>query len=298
MSKLKLLITGASGLIGSAFLKLYSEDYEIFAIYHRNKPLSKGIQYFKLNLLNTKELNLLVDRIKPDVILHLAALSSVSYCEQHPAMAHHINVYVTAKLDDLSKKMNIPIIFTSSDLVFNGNNAPYDESDFTYPLSQYALQKETAENILLENNKKAIIARMPLIFGIGPEYHMNFFKICVNALMSNETIQVYADEIRSAINVQTASRYLNDLILYSISNNVEEHLFHTGGSIAISRFEFYKITAETLNLSSELVKSVMINDSKRPKDLTLISEKVKKYMTFDIEELKTQIREAMNFHSY
>ena len=298
MSKLKLFITGASGLIGSTFLEMYSDKYEIYAIYFRNKPLLKGVQYFELNLLNTKELNSLIDRIKPDVILHLAALSSVSYCEQHPAMAHHINVYVTAKLDELSMKMNIPIIFTSSDLVFNGNNAPYDESDFTYPLSQYALQKETSENIILEKNPKAIIARMPLLFGIGPEYHTNFFKICVNALRSNETIQVYADEIRSAINVQTASRYLNDLIVYSIGNDFEEQLFHTGGNIAISRYEFYKITAEILSLNTDLVKSVMINDSKKPKDLTLTSEKVKKYMTFTIEDIKTQVREAIDFNSY
>ena len=76
-------------------------------------------------------------------------------------------MHASTALAQQAQKMDIPLIFTSTDLVFNGSNPIYTETDFPYPLSQYGKQKNEAEEALLADFDNTIVCRLPLLFGWG-----------------------------------------------------------------------------------------------------------------------------------
>ena len=175
----KILVTGASGFLGWNFCQAFSKQYDIVGTYFRNQPDDLAIEWVRINLLETPQIIKLIKKEQPDLVVHLAAISNAAFCEQHPALSHHINVYTTIALAEASKTVGIPMIFASTDLVFNGNSAPYAEDDFCYPLSQYGQQKQMAEETLLGDFDHVFVARFPVLFGAAPVYSHNFFTIVV-----------------------------------------------------------------------------------------------------------------------
>ncbi|BDS12845.1 SDR family oxidoreductase [Aureispira anguillae] len=253
----KVLLTGASGVLGWNFCKKMLNDYELVGTFFRNQPTDVNIEWKRINLLETTQIPALIEETKPDVVVHLAAIANAKFCEQHPALSHHINVYTSVALAEATKGAGIPMIFSSTDLVFNGNSAPYQEDDFCYPLSQYGMQKQTAEELLLNDFEHVFVARFPLLFGPSPEYATNFYTLTIDKLKEGEEIYVFTDEYRSMISTEIASEWLQKLINYSLDDtipeNKKERLLHVGGKESCSRYDFTLKLAAKLGLNEALI---------------------------------------------
>lgn len=293
----KVLLTGASGFLGWNFCKQVSTDYELVGTYFRHQPTDIDISWVKINLLDTPEISKLIDRIQPDIVVHLAAIANTAFCEEHPALSHHINVYTTVAVAEASQKAGVPMIFTSTDLVFNGNSGPYTEDDFSYPLSQYGLQKQMAEESLLSDFDHVFVARLPLMFGETPNYTSNFYTQTIQNLQEGEPVRAFIDEYRTMISASVASTWLQKLIEYALDSNPiegeKERLLHMGGSESCSRYEFALKMVKEFGLNKELLVPTMQKELElvpaRPPDVSLDSTLASHTLLYKAPSLEEQL---------
>lgn len=294
---IKVLLTGASGFLGWNFCKQVAAKYELVGTYFRNKPSDIDINWVKINLLDTPEISKLIKQVQPDIVVHLAAIANPAFCEQHPALSHHINVYTAVAVAEASQNVGIPMVFSSTDLVFNGTSAPYTEDDFSYPLSQYGLQKQMAEESLLSDFEHVFVARLPLMFGEAPPYTSNFYTQTIEKLQGGESVRAFVDEYRTMISANVAGIWLQKLIEYALDTNLKqeakEHLLHLGGSASCSRYEFALLMAKEFGLDKQLIVPTLQKELDltplRPPNVSLDSSLASRTLFYKAPSLEEQL---------
>ncbi|MFN4226845.1 MAG: dTDP-4-dehydrorhamnose reductase [Candidatus Ratteibacteria bacterium] len=154
----KILITGGNGLVGS-YLKnsLNQESYSIFAF-------SKE----QLNITDIDKSYKIFKDLKPEIVIHLAAITDVDFCEKNPERAFLINYKGTENISKLSIDFNCFLIYLSTDFIFDGTkNSPYSEQDEPNPINIYGKSKLLGEKYIINNCRKYLIIRTSRIFGKG-----------------------------------------------------------------------------------------------------------------------------------
>lgn len=293
----KILITGASGFLGWNLCITGPSEYQIEGLYYRQNFENTEVNWHRINLLAEKELRNLIKSLNPAAVIHAAAIANPNFCEEHPALAHHINVYATMTIAETCKALNIPMIFCSTDLVFNGSSGNYSEADFAFPLSIYGEQKLAAEEVLADEFDNMLSCRLPLMFGFGPSYSNNFFKDCLQKLKSDEEILAFSDEYRSPLSAKWAASGLWSALNYMLNPEIKnkEKLLHLGGPEKISRYEFALLMADVFaydnaNISA-LLRAAMPMPAARPEDVSLDSSLAAQILDFKPPTLREQLLE-------
>lgn len=269
----RILITGISGFVGHHFEGKSSPKYELFGTYHQNKVEFENISCFPLDITDTSGFISLIDTIKPNIVIHLAALSNPNFCEKNPDKCRKINSSATFHLISACQERGIHFIFASTDLVFDGKNAPYTEKDATNGIMTYGLDKSKTEHLAeLIFPKKITIARLPLQYG-WCETAPNFFSNWVKTLKSGNSIKAFTDEYRSAA---WAGDVVDGLLLLA-DQKQKRGIWHLGGPERQSRYEFAVELAKLLKVDPALVIPVLQKDiemaAARPADVCLNSDK-------------------------
>lgn len=267
----KLLVTGASGFLGWNLCQLTQYQWEIYGTYFSNTIEIPGVNLIKVDLRNFQELKHLFSEIQPAAVIHTAAQSSPNYCQTYPEESHSINVTASSNLAGLSADSDIPCVFTSTDLVFDGLNAPYQETDLVSPVSLYGEQKVRAEQEMRSRYPKVAVCRMPLMFGVVPPTATSFIQPFIKALRDGKELNLFTDEFRTPVSGATAAKGL----LLALEN--VEGLLHLGGKERISRYDFGRLMVEVLQLPQENLKACKQKDvpmaASRPPDVSLDSSK-------------------------
>ncbi len=169
-----LLITGASGFLGEPLCHLAQSRWQVKSLYHQH-PIHKANPNFQaLDLTDTQAVANWFEQHRPNGVIHTAALSKPNRCEQEPELSYRLNVTASETLATLCRDYCIPLVFTSTDQVFDGENAPYDESSIPHPINVYGRHKLTAEQRLREIYPDVTICRLPLLYG-PPSTHNTCF---------------------------------------------------------------------------------------------------------------------------
>lgn len=267
----KLLITGSSGFLGWNLCQIAQTEWQIYGTYYSQSLEIPDINLFQCDLRKFEELKRIFAEIKPDAVIHTAAQSQPNYCQNHPQESHKINVTASCNIAGLCADSSIPCVFTSTDLVFNGLNPPYRETDPVSPISIYGEQKVLAEQGMLERYPQTAICRMPLMFGDGGPAAKSFIQPMLENLRKGQELALFTDEFRTPVSGQTASKGLL-LALEKVNG-----LIHLGGKERISRYEFFRLLIETLGLDEARILTCRQQDVKmaapRPPDVSLDSSK-------------------------
>ena len=166
---MKILITGANGLLGQHLVKLLLDTtaHDIIATGKgdpRYVVQNSRLHYYALDITDGMAVHLLFEKLLPDTIVHCAALTQADECELNPIKAWEINVTATRFIVDAAKKINAFLIFISTDFVFDGINGPYKETDTVNPVSYYGSTKVAAEKSVAESGLPYAIARTCLLY--------------------------------------------------------------------------------------------------------------------------------------
>ncbi|WP_445627019.1 SDR family oxidoreductase [Nostoc sp. DSM 114167] len=267
----KLLITGASGFLGWHLCQLAKQEWEIYGTYLSHPLEITGMKILQADLTNFQELKRIFNDVKPEAVIHTAAHSQPNFCQTNPKESHAINVIASCNIAGLCADNSIPCAFTSTDLVFDGLNAPYRETDAVCPVNLYGEQKAIAEADMLERYPMTAVCRMPLMFGAATPTAKSFIQPFIQTLQAEKELNLFIDEFRTPVSGTTAAKGL--LLALEKVNGI----IHLGGKERISRYDFGQILVEVLQLPATRLKSCRQQDVKmaapRPTDVSLDSSK-------------------------
>lgn len=267
----KLLITGASGFLGWHLCQIAKQEWEVYGTYFSHSLEIPSIKMLKVDLTDFSELKKTFNAVQPAAVIHTAAISQPNFCQTHPDESHAINVTASCNIAGLCADSSIFCAFTSTDLVFDGLNAPYRETDPVYPVNIYGEQKVMAEEGMLKRYPITAICRMPLMFGNETPTATSFIQPFIQTLKQGKELNLFIDEFRTPVSGKTAAKGLL-LALKKVHG-----LIHLGGKERISRYDFGHLLVEVFQLSCDGLKACQQKDVKmaapRPSDVSLDSSK-------------------------
>jgi dTDP-4-dehydrorhamnose reductase len=265
----KLLITGASGFLGWNICASAQSSWNVFGTVFSHNVTIPGCTIFTINLTDYKETKKILFDIRPDAVIHTAAASQPNYCQENPENSYLINVETSINLAGFCTDLQVPYIFTSTDLVFDGKNPPYSELSPVSPVSAYGEQKVEAENGILLRYPEAAVCRMPLMFGDPSPVSESFLQPILSSLQNNIKLSLFIDEYRTPIGGYSAAQGL--LMVLDAFHGI----IHLGGKERVSRHEFGMKVAEYCSFDKSLIMPLLQKDitmpAPRPADVSLDS---------------------------
>ena len=283
-----ILLTGGGGFVAGNIISPNRSRNIIEAVEQRPVPIwSDNLTWHILDLQDSAELRQLFHRLKPDVIIHTAAISDIDYCEAHQKIAESVNVGVTRTLVDLCVERNVRLIYFSSDSIFNGQKGGYVEEDIPKPLNFYGRTKVEGEKIVQQDCRNWVIIRPSLITGLPLlEAGNSFFWRLIKELKQGKKAAFPKEEIRSPVDAVTLSRAVLEL-----AENDFKGILHLAGNDTLTRFEIAQQIVGKLGYPLDLVvdkkPQVTTGRAPRPRDVSLNNTKahsVLKTPMLDLEE--------------
>jgi dTDP-4-dehydrorhamnose reductase len=265
-------ITGAAGLIGNYLVQ-------------RAPQLTPGTKVVGLTraLLDLSDFSTTraeFRRQQPRLIVHCAALSQSPACQADPALAYKVNVEATALLAELAA--DIPFVFLSTDLVFDGKLGNYAETAPVNPLSVYAETKAAAERLVLSSPRHTVV-RLSLNGGISPSGERGFNEQMRRAWQAGQTLRLFTDEFRSPTPAAVTAQAIWELV-----SRRAPGLYHLAGSERLSRWQIGQLLARRwpeLHPRIEAASLRTYEGAPRPPDTSLNCAKVHKLLSFRLPGL-------------
>ncbi len=268
---MKLLITGGTGTLGSHLVRLAQQSghwEEIHSTYHNLNPNFHRVYWHYVDARNG--IYEVLKKTNPTHILHTLAMTSPDECEGRKLEAWEVNVKVTQEVAQFCEDGGIRLVFTSSDLIFDGKKGDYSESDAADPVNFYGDTKVEAENVIRECMLSGAfcIARLSLLYGSNRNGRTTFFDLMVSHIKNGKTLELYENQIRSMLSVVNASEMLLALMRHDFVGTL-----HLGGPDPISRFGFGKKLAECLEKPEAPLAPIVMETSpgraRRPANVAL-----------------------------
>jgi dTDP-4-dehydrorhamnose reductase len=234
------MITGAHGLLGQKTALIAAQESAHSLLLTDLAPVTffrnARFEYQQLDITQRNDVKSLVSQWKPDVIVNTAAMTDVDGCESDREAAWRLNVDGLKNLIIPAKKLaGCHVIQISTDYVFDGTSAPYDETSRPNPLSYYGKSKLAAENALAASGAKATTVRTQVLYGTGYQVRQNFVAWVLAMFEKAAPFRVVNDQIGNPT--------LADDLAYAILRIAETGttgLYHVSGPEAVDRFTFAK----------------------------------------------------------
>ena len=221
-------ITGANGLIGNYVVQSAPKLAPCWQV----RALSRA----DFDLLDFAAVEREFVKDKPQIVIHCAAVSTIAATQSNPGLARRVNVDVTALLAGLAA--DIPFVFFSSDLVFDGRKGNYAETDAVNPIHVYGETKAAAEQIVLRNPRHTVV-RTSLNGGVSRAGNRGFNEQLRRSLQTSQGMKLFTDEFRCPIPAVETARAIWDL-----ANQEQAGLFHLAGAEKLSRWQIGQLLVQ------------------------------------------------------
>jgi dTDP-4-dehydrorhamnose reductase len=268
----RILITGASGLLGLNLALEAAKAHAVFGVVNNQKLDTEAFLTIQRDLLAPGAVRRLLDETQPDWVIHCAALADLDACEAEPALAQKLNTELPRKLAKYVARGGARLLHVSTDAVFDGQRGDYDEEDIPNPLSTYAKTKLNGERAVAEANRDAIITRVNL-FGWSLSGKRSLAEFFFNNLSAGKRVMGFTD-------VHFCPLLANDLaqIFINMLMNRLSGLYHVVSSECTSKYEFGMKIARKFGLDSGLISPKSVRDAgleaARSPNLTLRNDKL------------------------
>lgn len=242
----KILVIGASGLIGRAMSEALGSDRNWIGTYYK-RVIPGGV---KLDITDPGQVKRAFAEIMPTHVIHCAQLTGgVDFCEKNPVLAKDFHYNATINLCTECLKYKARFIFISSECVFDGKKESYVESDKPSPLSVYGRWKAESEAWIKNNLKDYIIVRSMSVYGWDPLTKTpNAVMNVYSSILKGEKIHIPVYRWGNPTHVKDLAKGILELTL-----SKESGIFHVVGATFINRYEWLKKTCEVLGWDSSLL---------------------------------------------
>jgi dTDP-4-dehydrorhamnose reductase len=252
MPSKRVVLTGSTGLVGSAIIEQASRDGELEIIPWYRNPSNHSGEHIVADLTVVEQWESQLSKIKPDILIHSAAQSHVDRCSNDFGACRQINVDATKKLVHACNAMGTHMIYISSDFVFDGKADGFHEGSPCEPVNQYGETKLEAETYVREVANSWSIVRTIMVYGVTNTLKRNnILTWVVNSLHKGQPITVVNDQFR----MPTFSHDLAFGIL-TIAKRKHHGVFHLCGEEYLSVYEFACRIAKHYDLNESLIRPV------------------------------------------
>lgn len=247
---MKIMISGASGLLGKALVDTLNNNNEVYLLTKEN-----------MDITNMKQVQECTQKYTPDVIINSAGITNVDGCESNINLTYNVNALGAKNLALAAKEIGCPILYFSTDYIFDGlKRTPYVEGDTPNPLNVYGKSKFLGENMIKEITDKNYIIRTAWLYGKTSDD--NFVNKILELSKKRHILKVVDDQMGSPTNVIDVAYAVNHIIKSNKYGTY--HVVNNGGlswyTLARRVLEYEGSTTKVLPIQSKELNQV----AKRP----------------------------------
>lgn len=260
---MKILITGANGLLGYKLVQLLSLQPEVTTLATARKKINglpPNVQFFELDVTDHDQTINVLSLAQPDVVIHTAAMTQVDQCETERDLCWKANVTGVENLVEACEKNNTHLVHVSTDFIFDGSYGPLDETAIPKPVNFYGESKLAGEQVIQKSKITWAILRTVLVFGVTPDLSRSNIVLWVKkSLEEGKSIYVVNDQWRTPTLAE-------DLAMgcYLAASKKATGIYHVSGEEMMTPFDIATQTAEFFKLDKSLIKPADSSTFKQP----------------------------------
>jgi len=292
---MKILITGSNGMLGTDLCDLLSKDNTIIGIDLIGTLFPVADHSFhQMSITNSDDIKKIIDEEKPDVVIHTAAFTDVDGCENDPLKAKNLNIEGTKKIVSAISEQGIPLIFISTDFVFDGKKTkPYVEDDMPSPISVYGKTKLEAEEFIEANLLNYTIVRTSWLFG---KHGKNFVDTIISKSKTGKGLKIVDDQVGSPTYTKDLAIAISKLLKNNILNG--RNVFHITNSGNCSWYEFANRIISVKGIGEvniePIVSGQLERSAKRPNFSVLSNKRFEKATGYKMRLWKDALEDYLN----
>ncbi|HVZ66637.1 MAG TPA: sugar nucleotide-binding protein [Patescibacteria group bacterium] len=258
-NKKNVAVTGLSGVVGKVFARLYGDEYNLIDLYHNKKTLSSPQikKHYKLDLLNTNRIQKILEKVNPDVVVHMASITHIDKCETdrkngEKGNVWKINVEATRQIVSFCSKKKIPFVFLSTECVFDGKKKKFNESSKKNPRNWYGVTKSAAEDIIIASKAKAAIIRSVVTYHKADHGKTIYGKV-LRSLKNKGIVYAVGDQFFTPTYTEDIVKGVRVVIDGKLTG-----IFHVVPAKTITPYKFSILIAKSNNFPSRMVKKTSL----------------------------------------
>lgn len=275
----RLLIIGASGLLGSKLFVQAAGKFEVRGTYNPDVDGRTAWRLEPIDIGSKDEVERLFNKLQPECVILTAAMTNVDACEKQPFMANRVNASGPELVARCCKKLGARLVHVSTDYVFDGSKSRrYTEDDMPRPVSAYGSTKLAGEKAVIATIPGSVIARPAVLYGWNPiEDKDNFVVWVLKKLRAGQRATLFEDQWISPTFADDLAKTLLELLEKDVSG-----VWHVSGPDCLDRPTCGRMIAEAFELDKGLIypapsASVPL-PAKRPRYSCLDVSKVEKLL--------------------
>ena len=260
---MKILITGANGLLGYKLVQLLSKQSDVQTIATGRRMISDlpaNVSFSELDITDSIQTEKIISQLKPEVVIHTAAMTQVDQCETYRDLCWKANVTGVENLIAACSKNKTHLVHVSTDFIFDGTHGPLDENAVPNPVNYYGESKLAAEKVIQQSSISWTILRTVLVFGVTPDMSRNNIVLWVKkSLEDGKTINVVNDQWRTPTLAE-------DLAMgcYLAAKKKASGIYNISGEEMMTPYDIAMQTADFFKLNKSLIHATDSSKFKQP----------------------------------
>lgn len=259
---MKLLIIGGTGLLGQYLvLEASQRGVDVIATYHDNDAKMGTKTLVHMDVRDEPEVNEVIRSAAPHAVVHTAGITDLDRCENNPREAWEVNAEGTYNVAAACKNAGIPLMYISTDAVFNGQKGErYYEFDTPDPLGIYAQTKLEAERLTLDADHRNTVARISLLYGWNRlSEKRTFVTWLIDELRAGRTVELFTDRHTTPTYAPNCAHVLLKMVLGG-----SRGIYHVAGADCVDRYEMGMTIANVFDLKCSLCKHGSMRSANLP----------------------------------
>ncbi len=268
----KLLITGASGLLGLNLSLAAAGRYEVTGLVNQHALPGAPFTVLQADLTRPGEFARALKAAKPDWVVHAAALANVDACEKDPAASARMNADLPGEVAWACCEAGVRLVHVSTDAVFDGVAGGYTETDQPNPQGVYARDKLAGERAVQQAYPEAAIARVNF-YGWSLQGQRSLAEFFYYNLAAGRPVRGFTDVLFCPLHAGALGEILLEMLARGLGG-----VYHVLSREHQSKYAFGMALARRFNLDTDLIDPISVFDSglvaKRSPNLTLSVERI------------------------